>query len=68
MLYPEFTRVWFKYVVGIALLLNPDIKADDPDAVHVNRVLLTCEVSVTLVEVLVHIDLEGGLLERSATG
>ena len=52
----------------MALSLNPEMAAELVEAVHVNSVPATSEVSVMFVEVLLQMLLLRGLLERSGVG
>ena len=68
MLNPLLTRVWFRVVVGTALLLNPVTLPELGVHVQVNCVPATLDVSVILVGALLHCDLAAGLFERSGVG
>ena len=55
-------------VVGIRLSLKPVASGEEPEAVQVNKVPETFEVSVTPVARLLHWVLEGGLLVKVGVG
>ena len=55
-------------IVGIELSENPVTRAEEPDAVHVNKVPVTFDVNVMPVEVLLQTCEESGTFDRSGVG
>ena len=68
MLNPEFISVWFRIVAGTALSVKPLTLAELPVAVQVNKVPVTFDVNVRLVDVLLQSCSFAGVFDKLGPG